>query len=57
MTEYEYEVQGYYGKEHGWEAVTTEETREEAEARLREYNENELGTPHRVRRVRREETA
>lgn len=43
----EYEVQGYYVNQYGWECVVKEETREEARKRLREYNENEP-YPHRI---------
>ena len=39
---YNYEVQGYYAG-HGWETLTTEETRGEALDRLREYRANERG--------------
>lgn len=42
----EYEVQGKY--DHGWETVTTETTREEAEARLAEYHANEPQYAHRI---------
>lgn len=42
----EYEVQGNYS--HGWEAVTTEDTRPEARQRLKEYRENESGTAFRL---------
>ena len=41
-TKDEYEIRGYYG--YGWECVTTEETRKEAIARLKEYRKNEPGT-------------
>ena len=36
-----WEIQGYYGQEYGWECVTTEETRQEARQRLKEYHDNE----------------
>jgi hypothetical protein len=45
-------VQGNYGYGQGWEDVTAEETRDEIKQRLREYRENEPGTPFRVRRRR-----
>ena len=45
----EFEVQGDYGQ--GWEMVTTEETKEAADEQKRTYDENEPGTPHRVKRV------
>lgn len=47
-------IQGnYYRRDqpHGWEDLTAETSREEALARLREYRENEPGTP--FRRIRR----
>ena len=47
---YEYEVQGNYG--FGWERLTTEENRADAERQLHCYNENEPGTAHRIRRIR-----
>lgn len=37
----EYELQGNYGC--GWECLTTEDTRKDIRARLREYRENEGG--------------
>lgn len=42
-----YVVQGNYGQ--GWEDLTAETTKSEAQERLREYNDNEPETPHRVR--------
>ncbi len=48
----EYEVQGNYGYGRGFECVTTEDTRREARARLREYRENEPGVPFRLKAVR-----
>ena len=47
---YEYEVQGKYLDD--WEMVTTESTREDAEARLTEYIANEPQYPHRIRKVK-----
>jgi len=44
----EYIVQGNYGYGDGWEDLTAEETRKEALQRLREYRENEGGTPFRL---------
>lgn len=41
-------VQGNYGYGHGWEDLTAEEHRKEGLARLREYRENEAGTPFRL---------
>lgn len=52
---YEYVVQGNYGYGHGWEDLVSEETRAEALAQLKTYNDNEPEYPHRVIR-RREET-
>lgn len=46
----EYEVQGNYGHGHGWEVETTETTRKEARARLREYQENGPGAYRIVKR-------
>jgi hypothetical protein len=45
-----WEVQGYYGRQYGWETVTVEETRAEAMEQLHCYNENEPQYPHRIRR-------
>jgi hypothetical protein len=55
-TEDEYQVHGLYSG--AWEEVTCETTRSEARARLKEYRENEPGTPFRlvVRRVKIEAT-
>lgn len=47
-----YVVQGNYGYGHGWEDLTAEENGNEARARLREYRENERGTPFRLVRRR-----
>lgn len=49
MTTYEYEVQGNYGS--GWECVTIEDSREDAEAMLADYDANEPQYPHRIKRV------
>jgi hypothetical protein len=46
----EYEIQGHYGPQYGWECVTTEDTLKEARARLKEYRENE---PYPFRLVKR----
>ena len=43
----EYELQGYYGDEHGWETILTEETEQEIADRKAEYDENE-NAPHRI---------
>lgn len=52
----EYEIQGYYGPQYGYEAVTTEETWKDAKAQLKCYRENERGVPFRIvkKRVRKE---
>ena len=39
---YDYEVQGYYPG-HGWETLTTEQTRREALERVKDYRANERG--------------
>jgi hypothetical protein len=56
-TKDEYHVHGLYA--HGWEEVTAEETRKEANERLKEYRENEPGTMFKVvsKRVPRTVTA
>lgn len=54
---YDYEVQGYYPA-HGWETLTTEQTRGEALARLKDYRANERGlTGLRIKRVKSGEIA
>jgi len=45
----EWEVQGYYGAQYGWETVTTAATWPEARTDLRCYRENEPRTAFRVR--------
>jgi hypothetical protein len=45
-------VQGNYGYGHGWEDVTAEETWKEIRQRVKEYRENEPGTPFRVKLTR-----
>ncbi len=42
-------VQGFYGKQYGWEDLTAEDKKVDALMRLHEYNENELGVPHRLK--------
>ena len=37
----EYEIQGYYGNQYGWECVTIETTWREAKQQLKCYKENE----------------
>jgi len=54
---YDYEVQGYYAG-HGWETLTTEQTRKEALARLEDYRANERGlTRLRIKRTKAQEIA
>ena len=47
-----YDVEGNYGYGDGWEAVTAEDNRKEARERLKEYRENEPGTPFRIKKHR-----
>jgi hypothetical protein len=47
-----YEVQGDYGYGHGFEMVTSEDTRPGARDRLREYRANEPGIPFKIKKVR-----
>lgn len=44
----EYVVQGNYGFGHGWEDLTSENTKAEGLARLREYRMNEPSYAHRM---------
>lgn len=46
---FEFEIQGKYGKK--WEMVCTEETKEEAIAQLKCYNENEPNYAHRIKKI------
>lgn len=46
----EWTVQGNYGC--GWEIVTYEENKHDAYQTLRDYDENEIGVPHRVKKIR-----
>jgi hypothetical protein len=56
-TAYDYEVQGYYTG-HGWETLTTEQTRGEALLRVKEYRANERGlTGLRIKRIKAQEVA
>jgi len=43
-----YDLEGQYG--HGWEIVTSEETRKEAREQMKCYRENEGGTYRIIRR-------
>ena len=47
-----YELQGNYGYGDGWECLTTETTKKEILQRKKEYEENEPGTPLRIKKVR-----
>lgn len=47
IAQYEYTVQGFYA--HGWEDLTTEETRKEALEQVKCYRKNEGGT-YRIKR-------
>lgn len=49
---YEFEIQGKYGRR--WELETTEDTRNEAMKRLREYRENMPEYLHRCRIVKKQ---
>lgn len=49
---YDYEVQGYYTG-HGWETLTTEQTRRDANEQLAAYRANERGlTGLRIKRIK-----
>lgn len=50
----EYEIQGDYG--HGYEMLTTEDTRQAAREQLLVYRDNEPNVPHRIvkKRVKQE---
>ena len=52
----EYEIQGYYGPQYGYEMVTVEETYKDAKAQLKCYRENEPGVSFRIvkKRVKKE---
>ena len=45
---YEYVIRGNYGYGHGYEDLTTEDTRTDAMLRLHEYRDNEPGVPFKV---------
>jgi hypothetical protein len=47
-----YEIQGNYGHGHGWECVDTAENYRDGVAALKNYRENEPGTPLRLKLVR-----
>lgn len=46
-----YDVEANYGHGHGFEVVCAEPSKAEADARVREYRENEPGVPVRRKRV------
>ena len=48
---YEYVLQGWYSG-FGWDDILTEDTKAEAEAQKKCYDENEPSVPHRIKRVR-----
>lgn len=49
---WEYEIQGFYSKEYGYECVTTETTVLAAREQLACYRENEPGVSFRIKKVR-----
>ena len=57
-TEDEWEIQGYYGPESGWECVTVETSWPAAKEQRKCYRDNEPGIPFRTvkKRVKKEET-
>jgi hypothetical protein len=50
MSNYEYEVQGYY--DTGWESIFTANTADEARQVLADYQANAAGTSFRISKVR-----
>ena len=46
----EWEVQGYYGAQYGWERLTTHDTRDDALRTLTDYDVNEPQYRHRIKR-------
>ena len=46
---HEWEVQGYYGKQYGWERLTTEDSWKDAVRQKACYDENEA-YPHRIKK-------
>ena len=46
----EWQIQGCYSGQ--WEEVCSEDNRKEAFQRLKEYRENESGTPFQIKKVR-----
>jgi hypothetical protein len=51
-TKDEFEIQGYYSDQYGWEMVTAEETWKAAKEMLKCYRDNEPGIPFRIKKVR-----
>lgn len=47
----EWEIQGRYGTQYGWECVTTEDSLDNAREQLDCYNANEPQFPHRIVRI------
>jgi hypothetical protein len=47
-TKDEYQIKGDYGYGHGFEEVCSEDTKPEAIKRLKEYRQNEPGTPFKI---------
>lgn len=50
--EWEYQIQGYYGAEHGFECVTSETQYFEAKKQIECYRENEPGVTFRIKKMR-----
>lgn len=48
----EFDIEGNYGYGDGWEVVTCEETRREANRAVKEYRENEPEGRFRIRKHR-----
>jgi hypothetical protein len=46
----EWQIQGLYSGQ--WEEVCSEDNRKDAQQRLKEYRENESGTPFQIKKVR-----
>ena len=49
----EWEIQGHYGGEAGWEVLTLEESYKDAREMLKCYDSNEPNIPHRIVKKRR----
>lgn len=48
----EYRIEGYYDSRYGWEYLIAEDNYKDAKMRLKEYNENEKGYAHRIKKHR-----